>query len=159
MAFEKSVGAVVFRREKNKILYLLIRHPQSDGYCGHWDLPKGHTEKGETNQETLRREVKEETGITELEIVPNFSQWYGYFYRAKDREKAERKSSGRGINIFKIVKVYLVETKEKAIKLSSEHIDYSWMEYNEAFSRITYKNPKKTLEKAHKFLIKHKIIN
>ena len=156
MAFERSIGAVVFRHEGKKIFYLLIRHPPSDGYCGHWDFPKGHIEKGETEQETLRREVKEETGITQFKIIPDFSAWYGYFYRAKDREKEERKSSGRGINILKTVRVYLTETEEKKIKLSSEHVDYSWVEYKEAFSRVTYRNPKNVLKKANRFLSKMK---
>lgn len=153
MAFEKSIGAVIFRREAGKILYMLLRHPQSDNYRGHWDFPKGHIDKGETHEETLRREVKEETGIDDLEIVPDFYTWYKYFYRAKDREKEERKKAGRGINIFKIVTVYLARTHQKEVKLSLEHIDSAWLEYNEALDRITYKNSKDALIKAHGFLV------
>ncbi len=155
MAFEKSIGAVVFRREGKKIKYLLIQHPKSGVYRGHWDFPKGHVEKGEAWEETLRREVKEETGITKLEIIPVFYAWYKYFYRAKYKEKKERQKSGKGINIFKIVTVYLAETKAKKVKLSFEHVAYAWLEYEEALERITFKNSKEALRKAHKFLLNY----
>ncbi|MCD8206997.1 MAG: NUDIX domain-containing protein [Bacteroidales bacterium] len=42
--------------------YLLIRRN------GLWDLPKGHQENGEDLRTTALREVKEETGISELEL-------------------------------------------------------------------------------------------
>lgn len=155
MPFEKSVGAVVFRREKDKILYLLIQHPESDGFHGHWDFPKGHMEKGETWEDTLRREVREETGIKKLKIMPDFYTWYKYFYRAKGNEKKERKASKKGINIFKIVTIYLAETKEEKVKLSFEHINFAWLEYKEALKRITYKNPQDALKAANNYLIKY----
>jgi bis(5'-nucleosidyl)-tetraphosphatase len=155
MPIEKSVGAVVFRREKNKILYLLIQHPENEGYHGHWDFPKGHVEKGEAWEDTLRREVKEETGIRKLEIIPDFYTWYKYFYRARGNEKKERKISKKGINIFKIVTIYLVEAKEKKVKLSFEHISFAWLEYKEALKRITYENPRKALKEANVYLKKY----
>jgi len=153
MPIEKSVGAVVFRREEKKIYYLLIRHPEDDGYSGHWDFPKGHIEKGETKEEALKREVKEETGIEKLKIIPGFSEWYQYFYRAKSKEREKRKSLKKGINIFKVVTIYLVETKERKIKLSFEHIDYKWLEYEKARDLITYERAGKVLEKANRFLV------
>ena len=53
---EKSCGAVVYRMEKGRRLYLLLH------YCeGHWDLPKGHVEAGESEEQTARREISEET--------------------------------------------------------------------------------------------------
>lgn len=157
MPFEKSVGAVVFRREYGKIKYLIIQHPKSGIYRGHWDFPKGHIEKGEGWQETLRREVKEETGITKLKIIPDFYTWIKYFfYRARGREKKERRKQRKGINIFKIVTYYLVETRQKKIKLSYEHKGYAWLEYKDALRRITFENTKKVLRKAHKFLVKRK---
>jgi 8-oxo-dGTP pyrophosphatase MutT (NUDIX family) len=156
MPFEKSVGAVVFRREKGKIKYLLLQHPRSGIYRGHWDFPKGHIEKGESWEDTLRREVKEETGITKLQIIPGFSAWIKYFYRAKGKEKEERRRKKQGSNVLKIVTYYPVETKVKKVRLSFEHQNYAWLEYKEALERITFKNSRKVLQKAHWFLMKKK---
>ncbi len=155
MPFEKSVGAVVFRREGNKILYLLIQHPgkdKNDKQGGHWDLPKGHIEKGESWEETLKREVKEETGISRLKIIPGFSTWIKYFYRAKGDEEKRRRKSKTGVNVFKIVTFYLAETKGKKVKLSYEHINYAWLEYKQAVERITYKQTENVLERANEYL-------
>lgn len=59
MKIEKSCGAVVFREKDYKKQILLIRHVNG----GHWAFPKGHVEKGETEEETALREIMEETGL------------------------------------------------------------------------------------------------
>jgi len=155
MAFERSIGAVVFRREGKKILYLALRHPR-DSKEEYWNFPKGHVEKDETWEDTLRREVKEETGIKNLEVIPDFYVWNRYFYRAKNGERKKRKKTNTGINVFKVVTYYLAETKTKKIKLSEEHINGRWMVYAEAMKFLTYKQSKKVLKKANKFLSKAK---
>ena len=59
MSYEKSCGAVVFRREGGRIYILMIRHKAG----GHRSFPQGHMEKDETEYLTAIREVREETGI------------------------------------------------------------------------------------------------
>ena len=148
LSFEKSIGAVVFRREGKKVKYLLLRYPG-----GHWGFIKGHIEKLESNEQTFRREAREETGIVELKIISGFLGQEKYFYIAKNEEKEKRKKASRGWFIFKKVFYYLAETKQKKIVLSSEHKDYIWMEYAQAYNRVTNFNSKKVLEKANLFLI------
>ena len=58
MKKERSCGAVVYKREHDRTLFLLERMVQ-----GHVSLPKGHMEAGETEEETARREIREETGL------------------------------------------------------------------------------------------------
>ncbi|MEA1897710.1 MAG: NUDIX domain-containing protein [Bacteroidota bacterium] len=55
-----AAGGVVTNSE-GKVLIIKRR--------GKWDLPKGKTEKGENIEHTALREVTEETGIQNLEIV------------------------------------------------------------------------------------------
>ncbi|MEI6587766.1 MAG: NUDIX domain-containing protein [Candidatus Moraniibacteriota bacterium] len=149
-SFEKSIGAVVFRREGGKVKYLLLRYPG-----GHWGFIKGHGENDETDEETLRREATEETGLTNLIVRPGFLGQEKYYYTAKNDEKEKRLKAGRGWMIFKKVLYYLAETDQAKILLSYEHRDYIWMEYHQAINRVSNINSKKVLEKANKFLIEN----
>ena len=148
LVFEKSVGAVIFRRrEDGKKEFLLLHYPS-----GHWDFPKGHVEKGENEEETLRREVKEETGIKDLQILPKFRKQLFYFYQAKGQEREKRLAKGKSINIFKRVVFYLAETSQQEVKISFEHVDHQWLAIEEALKKITFPAPRKILEKAQNFL-------
>jgi 8-oxo-dGTP pyrophosphatase MutT (NUDIX family) len=139
MPIEKSAGAVIFRREKGKIYYLLLHYE-----AGHWGFPKGHIEKGETIEETARREIEEETGIREINFITGFREWIKYFYKSK-----------KG-NVMKIVTYLLAETKQKEVKISWEHIGFKWLwlPYKDALKQLTFKNSKEILKKAHYFLTK-----
>lgn len=59
MKYEKSCGAVIFRKARGKYAVLLIKNKYTD----FWSFPKGHMEEGENEYQTAIREVKEETGI------------------------------------------------------------------------------------------------
>jgi 8-oxo-dGTP pyrophosphatase MutT (NUDIX family) len=142
MPVEKSAGAVVFRRENGKIKYLLIQYA-----WGHWEFPRGLIEKGETIEETAKREIKEEVGIEGLKFIPEFKEWFKFFFRLK------------GKNIMKIAIFLLAETTTKEVKLSFEHKDFAWLKYEEASEKLTFKNSKKILEKANDFLSKKDIRN
>ncbi len=142
MPLEKSAGAVIFRKEGNKIYYLLLHYPSSSRASkNYWDFPKGHIEKGEKIEETAKREVKEETGITEMRLIPGFKEEIKYFFKFKDK------------NIFKIVIFLLAETKEKEVKISFEHIGADWLPYEQALERLTFKNAKEILKKANEYLV------
>jgi len=135
MPLEKSAGAVIFLRENKKIYYLLLHHQ-----AGHWDFPKGNIGKGEKLEETVKREVKEETGLEEIKFVPGFKESIKYFYKL------------RGKNIFKIVTFFLAKTKAEEVKISWEHIGYKWLPYQQALKQLTYKNAKEILKKANDYL-------
>lgn len=132
MAREISAGAVIFRRSDTGPHYLLLHQSLS-----HWDFAKGHIEKGENERDTVRREVAEETGITDIIFVERFRESIKYYFR------------WQGKGIFKIVVFYLVRTATKEVKLSNEHIGYDWLSYDEAMKRLKFKNSKPVLEKAN----------
>lgn len=135
MPIEKSAGAIIFR--KNKEIEYLLLHYQS----GHWDFPKGHIEKGESEEDTLRREVFEETGIRNLKIIPGFRKTMKYFFK-RGKE-----------TIMKIVIFYLAETKSSKVRLSFEHIGYKWLPYSRARLQLTFQNARALLGKANSFLV------
>ena len=136
MPFEKSAGAVIFRKEGGKIYYLILHYEM-----GHLGFPKGNIEKGESLEDTVKREVKEETGIEDIEILNGFKEWIKYFYKLKDK------------NIFKIVTYLLAETKTTEVKISWEHTGFEWLPYEEALNRLAFKNSKEILKKANNHLV------
>ena len=135
MPVEKSAGAIIFSRADKKIEYLLLHYQ-----AGHWDFPKGNIEKGEKLEDTVKREVKEETGIEDIKFISGFKESIKYFYKLKGR------------NIFKTVTFFLAETKTKKVKISWEHINFQWLPFEEALAQLTFKNAKEILKKANRFL-------
>ena len=107
---------------------------------GRWDFPKGRVEKGESETETVMREVEEETGIQSIKIVPGFRKVIEYFYRRD------------GKNIHKQVVYLLAKTDDEAVKISFEHQGYGWFPYQEALESASYDNSKITLVEAEKFV-------
>jgi bis(5'-nucleosidyl)-tetraphosphatase len=141
MEHEKSCGAVIFRA-RNGTEYLLLHYE-----AGHWDFVKGHVEKNESEQETVRREILEETGLRTHRFLDEFRQRINYFYRRRSR------------TVSKEVIFYFVEALgDEQVKISGEHIGYEWLPYDQALERLTYKNAKETLRKAEGHLQRLKSI-
>lgn len=136
MPSEKSCGAVIFKANGNR-KYLLLHY---EG--GHWDFVKGHVERGETERDTVLRETQEEVGLTDPAFIEGYREPIGYYYRRA------------GKTVYKEVVFYLLETRTDTIRLSREHVGFDWMSYDRAHERLTYKNAKETLRKAHEYLEK-----
>lgn len=140
--WEVSVGAAVFRVDDGRRMYLILRYPS-----GHFDFPKGHMEEGETEDDTLRRETEEETGIRDLRILPERTS-IRYFYVAKGSERERRTRERRGYWIFKAVHFYPAETHESGVRISHEHTGFEWLPYGEALEKLTFVNAKDVLRRA-----------
>ena len=132
MPIEKSAGAVIFRKQRGGIYYLLLHYG-----IGHWDLAKGHIEKGEKPEEAAEREIKEETGIKEIKFAPGFKETIKYFYKRDNK------------NFVKTVVFFLAKTETKQVKISYEHKGFKWLPYDKALQQITFDNAKKILKKAN----------
>lgn len=134
-----SCGAVIYRNEDDTPIYLLLRYQAT-----HWDFPKGHMEKGETEKETTRREVQEESGIEDLLFIPSFRRTIRYSYTHRH---------GR---VQKMVVYRLARTQaaREEVRLSHEHVDFAWLPYEDAKRRLTYKNARGVLDEAHEHLLK-----
>jgi 8-oxo-dGTP pyrophosphatase MutT (NUDIX family) len=148
MPVEKSAGAIIFRRENNKIYYLLLHYPGTSHRAekDYWDFPKGHIERGEEIEETVKREIFEETGLKDIKILPGFKETIKYFFKFQ------------GKNILKFVTFFLAETKEKNVQISFEHIGYEWLPFEEAMERLTFQNAKEILKKANSFILKTNLL-
>ncbi len=134
MAKERSYGAVVVRQDTDP-QYLILQYG-----AGHWDLVKGHGMRGESEEETVLRELKEETGITRVTFVPGFREEVHYFFQR------------RAHTVYKEVVYYLIETPEEEVTLSDEHIAYQWLPHDKALQAITFANSRRVVDGAHEHL-------
>jgi len=135
MSKEKSCGLVVFTKHKEGNKFLVLHHPE-----GHWDFSKGNVEKNEKEEQAALRELKEETGIDDVEFIDGFRETINYYYKHEND------------TIFKEVTFFLARSNTEHVKLSSEHIGYAWVNYEHGMKKLTFNNSKDILTKAIDFL-------
>lgn len=134
MKYEKSCGAIVFRKKQDTYEFLIIHHRKG----GHWDFPKGHVEKKETEEGTAIREVYEETGLR-IDILEGFRQEVQYSPKAR---------------LLKTVVYFLARAlSEKVVYILPEVDDHKWVSIHEALSVLTFDSQKDLLTRAYNHLL------
>ena len=122
---EKSCGCIIFKKENEKIKFLVIKQ-----VLGHYGFPKGHVEKNETEKETALREVKEETGL-DISFLGDYKKVITYSPRA---------------NTIKDVIYFLGTVKGGTLKPQEEEVSLiKWFDFevviiyalNLAYHRVT----------------------
>ena len=115
-----SAGVVVVRATPEGWRVLLLR-----AYT-YWDCPKGVVEPGEDPLATARREVREETGIEDLEF-----RWGEDFVETPPYSRN------------KVARYYLAATLTDIVKLSvnpelgmPEHHEFRWLSFDDALERV-----------------------
>lgn len=111
-----SAGVVVLREERGGWRVLLLR-----AYT-YWDCPKGLVEAGEDPLDTARREVREETGIDDLDF-----RWGDGFVETPPYSRN------------KVARYYLAATAARAVELPvnaalgcPEHHEFRWLDFEQA---------------------------
>lgn len=137
MADERSAGVVLFNATGPEPEYLLLHYT-----AGHWDFPKGNIELGETERQTAVREIREETGISDVTFIEGFRHVVSYRYR-----------KGRRV-VSKEVVFFLAQTSAKDVVISHEHIGYAWRRYDDALRQLTFKNARNLLAASRAFMQK-----
>jgi bis(5'-nucleosidyl)-tetraphosphatase len=138
---EKSCGAVIYINNQEKTRYLLLNYTG-----GHWDFVKGNVEPNETEKQTVTREMQEETGITDAQFIDGFRESINYFYRRQ------------GLTINKEVVFFIIESHTEEVTISFEHIGFIWLPYQQTMEKLTFKNAKDVMVKAHDYLKKKGLV-
>ncbi|HLC24800.1 MAG TPA: NUDIX domain-containing protein [Nitrosopumilaceae archaeon] len=133
MIEERSAGAVLFNETDSGKIFLLLNYPS-----GHWDFVKGNIEDEETLQQTVVREIREETGIADVEFIDGFEDKIEYHYQRD------------GILVHKEVIFFLAKTETIDVKISHEHLGFVWLSFDDAIKKLTYKNAKNIMDKIKK---------
>ena len=136
MNYEKSCGAVVFTRTDEGIKYVLVQNKK-----GVYGFPKGHIIKGETELQTARREIWEETGL-----VPQFIE---EFREEEDRPVPTKENTMKNIVFF------LAEYKDQQIvPLLEETSSVPLVSLEEAIELLPQR-PKEVIISADRFIKEH----
>lgn len=105
---------------------LALRRDENDhSRSGAWDLPGGGYERGEEVIEAIKREVKEESGLTANSVYP-------IYFASKIGAKL---GLFAGDTVFAIC--YVCRDWEGELVLSTEHEDYQWVTPQE-FAKLNF---------------------
>jgi 8-oxo-dGTP pyrophosphatase MutT (NUDIX family) len=132
---EFSAGGAVFKKEKGKVLWLIIKPAGTD----RWQLPKGLIDPGEKVEKTALREVEEE-GRVKANLIKKIKDiTYFYFFE--------------GQKIFKKVTYFLMEYLEDSKQGSDAEVDEArFLPFDEAEKKLTFRNEQEVLKKARGLL-------
>ncbi|MFW5745221.1 MAG: bis(5'-nucleosyl)-tetraphosphatase [Spirochaetota bacterium] len=130
----KSCGAVIYRRRFRRTEFLVVQHESG----GHWGFPKGHVASGETEMETARREIAEETGLR-VAFRDGFYERI-YYLTPKERRKE--------------VVFFLSRVRRPRVHIRRAEIRaYRWLPYWQTRELVTYENTRLVLDRASEFII------
>src|SRR5213080_828930 len=106
-----TVDAVVFGLDDEDLKVLLIRR-DLEPFRGKWALPGGFVRVGESLEEAVRRELREETGIAEVFLEQLYS------FGAVDRDPRER--------VVTVAYYALVKLSDFSTKAATDAADARW---------------------------------
>jgi len=121
---EPTAGGIVFRHGEKGVEILLIQDAKD-----RWTIPKGHIEEGETAQQTARREIGEEAGLKQVDILG----WLGkihFRYRRIDKL------------VLMTTQIYLVRAKGDTNDIQKEEWmnGIQWFSFQDALDAIEYED-------------------
>lgn len=122
---EPTAGGIVFRRNKKGEVEILLIQDHKD----RWTIPKGHIEEGETAQEAARREIGEEAGLHDIDMLG----WLGkihFRYRRIDKL------------VLITQQVYLMRVKTDGNEIQKEDWmnGIKWFPFTEALDLVEYED-------------------
>lgn len=117
-----SGEVLLFKVDSNRLTGWEDRHD-------YWDLPGGRVKKGDTVEETLKREFEEETGIKDLKVVRKLGMTLS----------PTRIALKDGIDVGWILAIYECEAEGlDNLRLSEENNDWQWVGGEELRMRLGF---------------------
>lgn len=126
-----ATGVAVFKNGR----LLVVRRDISNSFGGHYELPGGKVDQGETIEQSAIRELYEETGLRVAKVLRVFS---GMDYTTQTKPKV------RQIN-------FLAEAEAANVTLSHEHDHYRWITQDDIAGLVTTDEVKSCLRQVFAF--------
>lgn len=136
----------IIQNAEGKILLLKINTARliRNKHGAYWDLPGGRLERGSSPEDTLRREIQEETGLMSVISLQPFAMVISPT-RIPLKHKA---ATDPGPDVGLILSAYRCEVAgTDTIQLSDEHTDYAWYLPSDAASLLQIKYPSEFTDK------------
>ena len=122
MIHTESAGGVVVNGEGRVLV--VSQHGTS------WSLPKGHLEEGETPLEAALREIREETGVTRLELVRPLGSYSRHRIGVDGREDRSE---------LKTIHLFLFRTDATELSpIDSDNPEARWVEREGVAGLLTH---------------------
>ena len=134
----RVVDCYIYCHTTDGIRFLLMKRNLNKIYEHLWQGVAGKIEKGETSSEAAVRELKEETGLSPVNIF--VADHVSRFYEVH----------GDRINL---VPVFGIEVDSENVILSEEHISYKWADIDEALNTLVWNGQKKGIQTVHDMVI------
>lgn len=137
--YKYSAGAVLL--DTNNRVFLIHKIDRDE-----WAFPKGTVEEGEDIVQTALREVKEETGFQNISLLtpyPIYISQYSFF------DKNLNEESNKYVSYFICITNEINSSKTK--EMESEGLEGLWLNYEDAFNKLSFEEAKETLKEAKKF--------
>jgi bis(5'-nucleosidyl)-tetraphosphatase len=139
---DQSFGIIPIQIYLGEVQFLLVQH-----HAGHWAFPKGHAENGETDIQTAMRELHEETGISEVQLLDGICLTENYLFKRSTQ------------TIAKTVRYFIGMVKQRDVRIQVAEIKaYKWVNFEKALGLITFVESRRIITEAHDYLELHKEI-
>lgn len=126
MKHTQSAGGVVINN-KDQVL-VVNQHSNS------WSLPKGHLDDGEDALTAAKREIAEESGITELKLIKDLGSYERYKIGL---------DGGDDVSEFKKIFMFLFRTPQEELKPVDPSIpEAKWVEKDIVSDLLTHRKDK-----------------
>jgi len=138
---DESCGIIPITKVDGEWRVFLIHQFSRIGNNSYWVFPKGHKEGNETQAETAKRELFEETGMTSSKLLtdPTFSLQYSFTFD--------------GVRIDKKVTFFVGIVDATAFTLQAAEVkEAGWYTLREAGARLDYQDTKNMFLPVKQFL-------
>lgn len=140
---DKSVGVIPLTKdEKGNVLCLAVQHVDK-----HWGVPKGHPDTGETFEQSRKRELFEETGLSWKKIFtePIFTEAYSF------------EKDGKMINKEVYYCLGILDKTDPVIpdEFSHEILQAVWMSFDELINLVEQEDAKVFVNTLKRYIVEH----